>query len=650
MLLAAFCSSASAATRTTLETQRQIFRDIYPAVEKGNWAPAAENEAALKNYVLWPDLRATYLRTRLKEQDQKPITEFLSRYTALKPARELRYRLALQLAAQDRHDEFLTIYEEFYRNLGIASLDCLALTAKIASGQTESIATMARPLWLIGKSQVSECDPVFAYLRTNGQLDADLHQQRYALAISARNFSLARYLGRSIGDEYIEEATRWLSAQNRPEGFVQEDAAGPDVTTHKQQLIYALRTMAFRDPLLARQYWLTLRGSAQFNQDQHIDIDRHIALWAARLNIPDAKSLLKNLPPAAVDSEVMRWRIRVALRQHTWADVPALIRDLDADEGEECQYWKAVALQQTGQGEESTALFKALATQRSYYGFLAADQLNQDYSFTQASIESNADIIRKLSSNAALIRARELFYVGLEGRGRSEWDAAVSTLDDTQKTQAAVLAHRWGWHSRAIATVAMSGEYDDLELRYPLPHRESFELFSSDASIRQSWAYGIARSESLFMRDIRSGAGAIGLMQLLPETGRRTAREIGHPYNGLDTLTNPSSNIRLGTFYLGKMNRRFDKHTALATAAYNAGPLRVEEWLPETGAVDARVWIENIPYNETRKYVRRVLMSDAIFHWRLTGKVRRISSHLVDIRAGDQPPQLASRLQRKPRQ
>ena len=161
--------------------------------------------------------------------------------------------------------------------------------------------------------------------------------------------------------------------------------------------------------------------------------------------------------------------------------------------------------------------------------------------------------------------------------------------------------------------------------------------FANTAGVSYSWAYGIARSESLFMRDIRSSAGAIGVMQLMPETGRRTAREIQLPWSGLATLTDSSSNIRLGTHYLGKMFTRFGDNRILATAAYNAGPLRVEKWLPESGNLDARIWIENIPFNETRAYVRRVLTDDAIFHWRMTGQQRRLSSELPLIAAiGDQ--------------
>jgi soluble lytic murein transglycosylase len=130
-------------------------------------------------------------------------------------------------------------------------------------------------------------------------------------------------------------------------------------------------------------------------------------------------------------------------------------------------------------------------------------------------------------------------------------------------------------------------------------------------------------------------------MQLLPSTGRRVAAEIRLPYSGLNTLTDPDSNIRLGTTYLGEMAERFGGNQVLATAAYNAGPNRVAAWLPETGTVDARVWIENIPFNETRGYVRRVLEAETIFHWRMTGEVRRISDRLTTVRAAAGPAQVA---------
>ena len=123
----------------------------------------------------------------------------------------------------------------------------------------------------------------------------------------------------------------------------------------------------------------------------------------------------------------------------------------------------------------------------------------------------------------------------------------------------------------------------------------------------------------------------------------RVPSEIKLSYSGLDTLTNPSSNIQLGTTYLGQMAERFDGNRVLATAAYNAGPHRVDQWLPQTGTLDARIWIENIPFNETRKYVRRVLAAETIFHWRMTGDTRRLSDELKLVQAEPDSPQLARR-------
>jgi len=308
----------------------------------------------------------------------------------------------------------------------------------------------------------------------------------------------------------------------------------------------------------------------------------------------------------------------------------------------EWRYWRAIALIENGHHAAAETPLRELAAERSYYGFLAADELAQPYAFGHDRLDSDEETLERLASDPALVRARELFLVGLDGRGRSEWDAAIAWFTDAEKAQAAILADRWGWHSRAIATAAGIGHYDDLALRYPLPWQPSFERYAAAARIPANWAYGIARSESLFMRDLRSSAGAIGVMQLMPATGREVARTISLPYSGLDTLTDPENNIRLGTSYLASMMDRYAGNRVLATAAYNAGPRRVDAWLPVQGDVDARIWIENIPYNETRSYVRRVLAAETIFHWRLTGDTRRLSETLDYVAAPD-PTRVASR-------
>lgn len=650
-LLCCFVAAAPAsATDSTLDTRREAFREAWPAAERGDWRPVADRKDLLQDYVLWPDLVAAYLGARLATGNEAEIREFLERYGALRPARELRYRFALHLASAGRMPEYLEIYRNHYRNLGIARLDCLAANAEILAGRQKEIVTLAENLWLVGQSQVDECDPVFDYLRGAGLLDERLLQQRFELAVDAKQFSLARYLSRSMDSAFLDRANRWIAARNDAEKFLQsehlqfdtEGGGENDSEVHRKQLLFAIERIAYSDVHLASGYWHVVRSSHEFSPEQAAHISRHIALSAAQEHRPDAFRLLDDLPDDATDVKVRRWQVRAALRNHAWRDVIAVINGMTSDErqAEEWQYWLAVALRQSGNTADALPFFRDLATKRSYYGFLAADELDANYAYAHATTHEDESILDKLAKDPSLIRARELFYVGLESKGRSEWDDAVSALDAFQTAQAAVLAHRWNWHSRAIAAVAAIGQYDDLDIRYPLPYQDKFEEYSATAKIPGSWAYGVARSESLFMSDIRSHAGAIGLMQLMPATGRRTAAELDLPYTGRKTLTDPVSNIRLGTAYLGKMLQRFDDNLVLATAAYNAGPFKVEEWLPESRRLDARIWIENIPYDETRSFVRRVLLSDTIFHWRLTGQTRRLSAELGAIDPAAAPERL----------
>jgi len=624
-------------SQRALEQQRAAFRAVRAEVELGNWQPVLQYAEILEKYVLWPDLRAMFLRATLKNANHDEIDAFLKEYGLLKPARELRYRYALHLAMENRMSDFLDIYRQFYQGLDIAKLDCLALRAEIELGQASRVSRRAEDLWLVGTSQAEECDPVFEHLRSRKLLTKNHYTDRFNLAIESNRFSLARYLARSLDASHRDEAEEWLNAQNRTEEFVAAWRDYADTELTKKLFVYAVERLANDDPMTAGKYWRKLATHFSFSAMQLNHVNRHIALWVARMRLPQAAVMLSSLPDDAGDVETHRWLIRNALLQRQWPDVINAVELLPDEERRksEWQYWKAVALRETGSNDAATVIFADLALDRDYYGFLAGDAIGVPYALVDRPMTLNQQVTTAIAQRPELIRARELFFVGLEGRGRSEWDGAVRLMTSDEQTQAALLANSWGWHSRAISTVASAGAFDDLRVRYPLPWRDAFEKYAHAAGVSFSWAYGIARSESLFMREIRSSAGAIGVMQLMPETGRRTAREIQLPWSGLTTLTDSDSNIQLGTYYLSKMFARFGQNRVLATAAYNAGPLRVEEWLPNAGSLDARIWIENIPFNETRNYVRRVLTDEAIFYWRMTGRQRRLSSGLPSISAID---------------
>ena len=644
LLPAVASASESGAIPTRLEQQRLAFKTVYPMAELGDWQPAAAQHELLQDYILWPDLRAAWLRTRVRNNDYSEVEPFLASYATLKPARELRYQYALQLGKDGDHEQFFELYQAFFQGLDVPQLDCLALQAEIDAGREKRVTRRASEKWLVGRNQVDECDPVFAYLQDAGLFDQALYEQRFELTLKARQFAMARYLARSLDDRYLARARNWTTVASNPADFLEQHEQAKDSPEYRDQLAYATERVAYRQPATAHGLWGTVRRNYAFTQPQKDQVERYIALWSARRHQANAHELLNKLAATAEDSEVRAWRVRTALRRHDWEAVASGIAAMPAAESaaEEWQFWLAQVASTNDDETTAATIYQQLASERSFYGFLAADALNTGYEFTDSPLVADEPVILELKNREDLMRARELFFVGLDGRGRSEWDAAIQILDAQEKTQASILAHRWDWHSRAIATVAKVGHYDDMQIRFPLPYRQTFEKHANASKIGQGWAYGVARSESLFMRDIRSSAGAIGLMQLMPETGRLTAREINHPYAGRSTLTDPDSNIRLGTAYLRKMLEQFDDNQVLATAAYNAGPGNVESWLPKDGDLDALVWIENIPFSETRKYVRRVFAMETIFHWRLTGDTERLSPRLEKISARQDPQQLAN--------
>jgi len=640
---------AATAAATEIEQQRELFRTVYASVERGNWSAvndlSAASRQALEDYVLWPDLRATWLRANIKSVPAAEIESFVQQYGTLRPARELRYRYALNFVRDGNLAGYLRIYQQYYQGQDIAKLDCLALQAEIEARRHQRVDFRAVELWLLGDSQVSECDPVFEYLYDRSLLSTVEYRKRYELAVTKRNFSLARWLAKKIDPKHVDEAVQWQDARANPEGFLRNihRRSADEVLT--RQIVYAFERLTYRDPVIALKLWTGISKQHPFSEAQRLRTAQHIALWTARDNLPGAYDLLARLPPAAQNEEVLRWRARGSLRDAEWATLLVDIKLMTAAEREteEWRYWQAIALRRTGQVTAASEILEVLRLERSFYGFLAADELGKEYAIDHSDFVVDEMTLAALESRPDVIRARELFYVGQDSRGRSEWDSLVRRLSDDDKAQAAILANRWGWHSRAITAAASLGKYDDLAIRYPLPYQATFEEFSSRAQIASTWAYGIARSESLFMRDVKSHAGAVGLMQLMPATGRDVARDIKLPYRGLATLVDPTSNIHLGTTYLGQMAERYGGNQVPATAAYNAGPHRVDRWLPQDGSVDARIWIENIPFNETRKYVKRVLAAQAIFHWRMTGKIRRLSDELSVVQAAAAAPQIARR-------
>ena len=227
-----------------------------------------------------------------------------------------------------------------------------------------------------------------------------------------------------------------------------------------------------------------------------------------------------------------------------------------------------------------------------------------------------------------MARALELHAIGWRTEANRAWDFARGPLDEADRLQLALLASEQGWHDRVAFALNSGDDLRHYALRFPLAERETVEREANRNSLDPSWAFALIRAESAWQPDVRSDANALGLMQLLPGTGQQMARQLGLDWQGTRMLLDPQTNIRLGTRYLAQQAGRFQGRTWLASAAYNAGPTPVERWLAERGTLPADVFIETIPYRETRDYVTRVEAFSVIYDWRRNGQVRPLSSRL----------------------
>jgi soluble lytic murein transglycosylase len=227
--------------------------------------------------------------------------------------------------------------------------------------------------------------------------------------------------------------------------------------------------------------------------------------------------------------------------------------------------------------------------------------------------------------------AQELYTLGNIVEARRQWQWTTRRMNNRELQVAAVLAGQWGWHDRAILTVSKSEHQDDLELRFPLLYRDLIETYAARQGLDAGWVYGVVRQESAFVVDARSEAGALGLMQLMPATGRLTGRRLNIAAESTHSILDIQNNLRLGAGYLKEMLDRYRGNQVLATASYNAGPNRITEWLENGEALDAEIWVETIPYNETRDYVKNVLAYTTVYENRLGVRTTRLKSRMPAV-------------------
>lgn len=622
-LIAVLWSSLALPTRAetqggSLEVQRERYLEARDALSRRQMERYRQLRADLEGYPLTPYLDYRELTRSLVHADPEAIRQFLERERGSYLAHQLRRQWLHSLARREEWADYLAAWPG---ELHDTELQCHALRARLASGDRSALEAVA-PLWNVGRSQPDACDPVFEAWMEADRLTPAIAWSRHTKAVEANRLALASYIAKLMPESEQERARLMRQVHRRPQLLTQPHRFREQSESMQDIIAHGIRRLARRDAALALELWHGYDAQQLFSDAERLATQEVLAHRLIRQDHRQRADQLLARVPALNTTELVETQIREALRQLDWERAYTWLEQLppQARESDRWRYWRArmietLDLEETGPRPDD--LYTAVAAERSFYGFLSADKLGFDYRLLHQPAPVSDEQLRATATLPVMQRARELLMVGETLNANREWYFSVRSLSREQILAAGKLAQSWGWHRKGIQAMANGRYWDDLQVRFPLAYREHVQRAAEATAIQPTLLFAIARQESAFMPDARSPAGALGLMQLMPATARQTARKAGVRYRQSDLLS-PEKNIVLGSRYLSELLSEFEGNRILAAAAYNAGPYRVKQWLSEREQkLPYDVWIETIPFRETRGYVQKVLSYSVIYSYRM---------------------------------
>ena len=593
-----------------IATLRQLFLQAEDALSRRDEKSYFQLAEQLKEYPLYPYLRYQWLKKHLSQEQQ--VKTFLQEHESSRYARILKRKWLYHLAKKNQWQTFL----EFYTETSDTSLNCYYHRAQYKTGDKQAALDGAKELWAVGKSQPKACDPLFAQLKKSSLYNQDLFWQRFDAALQNNKTSLAKYVKKLMSPADQKTADLWLKLHRDPERYITKLLNRPTTAQSPLMFTHAINRLTSKDINQAIALWD--KNKQQYNIDtiQADKLEKRLAFKLAHKNESGAYERLGQLNDSDTSSKARR--IRVALYEQNWPRVIAAIDNLSSENQklEKWQYWRARAYQETGRPIQADELLTELSQKRDFYGYLAADRLNSEYQLSNNPLDVTAEEIENIKNRKAFRVAFEFMALDRENDAKLQWWNALRQLDKDSYPAAAKLAQQWQWDEIAIFTIAKVKQWDDIEMRFPLSYSDKIHENAIQQNLNPVILFGLVRRESAFNKDAHSPVGARGLMQIMPQTGRQIAKDLNERWSGKNDLYNPVKNLKYGSYYYQKLLNQFDGHYALALAAYNAGPNRVKKWLPDE-SIPADIWIETIPYRETRDYVTSVLVYALIYQQRI---------------------------------
>ena len=616
------------------------FERAWQAAARGPQAEFESLRAGLAGYVLYPYLQYADLERRRATVSADEMVAFLDAHADWAFTSGLRASWLRTLGDQRRWQDLL----RYAADSNDAEFRCLRARARIGLGQTDGLIPEAQDLWAVGHSQHDACDRLFDWLRSAGGITPELAWLRVRRAMEARNPRLTLYLARFLPSQQRHWVERWQ--QQDASRYVRLDQAKSwtDDDHARDITAFGLAYLARRDPDRAWLLFDRLDGHIEWNPERRAELIAELALWSAVAHAPDTASRMRSVPETARTDRVLEWWARNALATGNWADVIQSVAQMSpaARDSDRWRYWDARARLETGDADRANALLEGLAATATYYGFLAADQLQRPYAICPHESSVDPAALEAFRATPRVQRILELDRVGLQRWSRAEWQLMTRRADPGDLRLAAALATEQGRPDRAIQALAISGDQQWYDWRFPLAYAPLVAEHAGARRLDASWVMGLMRSESAMAADAVSPAGARGLMQLMPATASQLARRHSYSFRGDEQLFEAEDNIVFGTTFLRELMDRFGDNPVLVSGAYNAGPGAVQRWLENLPGDDPAVWIEVLPFHETRDYIPRVLAFTTIYDWRLDQPVRRVSSRMPPLGPGSRTEPSAS--------
>ena len=500
-------------------------------------------------------------------------------------------------------------------------LACLYEYAEYRTGKADAAFGFMEKTFMKGQgaSVPDDCAGLFSAWRSSGKAIPGIYWTKLMSSIRARNQAkgVAALVSYLKGSSYEGRAQLAQKVYSSPSSFMDLVPGGND-HLNNSIVVAALSSMARTDTEGAAALLPEARTKYSLSESEYAEALRNIIwhVYADRVDslVPWADRQLDSLHDADSLKEL---RIRFAIRRGNFRDMNLWIRKLTGDSARDLRwtYWKARALAEAGNQAEAERLYAKVTRERSFYGFMASQRLGKPLSFNDES-----PLVKKVTEEEAVrrwpefARIHELLAVGDTLNAQREWRRFILAIPRNEKLEAAMLALDKGWFDFSVNASIYAKAWSVLSLRFPTPMLSFYRQRSRETGVPLSYLYAISRQESALNPFARSPVGAAGLMQLMPQTAANIAGKCGIAYSGKDALFDPEINVSFGSCYLMQLLEKYGGNRILASAAYNAGPGRVTKWTDSDGAgVAADIWVESIPFKETRNYVQNVLVYDAIY-------------------------------------